>query len=71
MGVKTMTLKEWINERGTEKVAQLLNVNQSTVRHWRLGNNIPRPEQMKEIKRLSKGQVTYDEMIETHLKSGK
>jgi hypothetical protein len=61
---KAISLSEWINEKGVETVAGLLGVDPSTVRHWRRGHCYPRVDQMREIKRLSKGLVGYDEIID-------
>ncbi len=59
-----LTLKEWIEQTGPEKVAKLLDVNVSTVGHWHRGYCAPRDEVKVKIKKLSGGAVTYDDMIE-------
>jgi len=64
-----LTLKEWIEKTGPERVAKLLGVNISSVGHWHRGYCSPRDEVKILIKKLSRGAVTYDEMIErTHSK---
>lgn len=63
---KGLTLRDWIIQTGVGKVSKLLNVGESTVRHWRTGHCLPRTEQMREIKKLSKGLVTYESMIDSH-----
>lgn len=65
---KHQSLKDWIDSESVQKIAKLLNVEESTVRHWRRGHCLPKAEQMREIKKLTKGTVSYDEMIETHFK---
>lgn len=59
-----MTLNDWINERGVDKVAELVGVHVSTVRHWRNGHCHPRIDQMKTIKKVSGGLVGYEQIIE-------
>ncbi len=59
-----LSLKEWIERTGPEKVARLLGVNISTVGHWQRGYCNPKDEVKIKIKKLSGGLVTYDEMIE-------
>lgn len=64
-----MTLEAWINSKTTKVVANMFEVDESTVRRWRLRNMLPRPSEMRGIKKASKGQVTYEEMIEGFLKA--
>lgn len=66
--VKAVSLKDWINEVSVLEVARLLKVEDATVRHWRRGHALPRADHMQKINRLSRGTVSYEEMIETHLK---
>lgn len=61
-----LTLKEWIDSKGTAHVANLLEVAESTVRHWHRGHCLPNDRQKHAIVRASNGAVTYDTMIETH-----
>lgn len=58
------SLKDWINDNGVEHVAKLLKVEQATVRHWRRGANFPRVDQMRVIKKITKGRVGYEEIID-------
>lgn len=55
---------DWLNLKGVQAVSKMLDVNASTVRHWRLGNTYPRVEQMKKIKKLTKGQIDYVHIID-------
>lgn len=59
-----MFLSEWIELKGVPAVAKLLKVDQNTVRYWRWGKTFPHPEQMRAIKKATKGQVGYDEIID-------
>lgn len=64
---KSLSLEEWINQQGSTEVARLLKLaNTSSVRQWRLGICLPKPEQMRRIKILTNGLVTYDGMIDPH-----
>lgn len=55
---------DWINSVGASKIAKTLDVYESTVRHWRAGNVLPRALQMKKIKELTKGRIDYVHIIE-------
>lgn len=56
--------KAWIDEKGTEEISLKLGVDPSTVRHWRLGNCYPRVEQMRIIKKITKGEIGYEQIID-------
>lgn len=58
------SFRDWINEHGPVKLSKLLKTTDSTIRHWRLANTLPRPWQMKRIKELTKGRISYEEIIE-------
>lgn len=64
---KKLSLQEWIAEVGPLKVADILNVHPSAVRHWRRNYCLPRAELMRKIKKLSRGRISYESMIEGHL----
>lgn len=68
---QSMTLPDWIDHQGVPTVARLLGVNPNTVRYWKWGVNLPRPEQMRAIKKLTKGVVGYEEIIDGVVKRGK
>lgn len=59
-----ITFKEWISEEGPGKLSELLDVQVTTVRHWRTGHCLPRVDQMKQIKKLTKGRIGYAEIID-------
>lgn len=63
-----MTLKNFINNYGASKLAKTLEVEASTVRQWRRERGLPRPALCVKINQLSKGRVTYRELIETAAK---
>ncbi len=66
-----MQLKDWIIETGPKKAARLLGVEPQTVSQWRVGKALPRPENLVAIFKLSKGKVTYKEMIERFARARK
>lgn len=68
MPIKHLSLQQWIQKLGTKKVAESLAVTHVTVRHWRCGYVLPKAEQMNEIRKLSRGQVTCDRMIASYFK---
>ena len=61
---ENMSLKDWIKSKGVRHVADLLNVNPNTVRYWAWGMTYPKTEQMREIKRITKGVVGYEQIID-------
>lgn len=68
--VKTrISLRDWIDREGVSNLAKKFGLNESTIRHWRRGHCLPKAEQMREIKKLSNGAVTYDTMIDNHFEA--
>jgi hypothetical protein len=59
-----LTLAEWIDREGASAVAWELSVTYHCVRLWRVGEVLPRTDLMKRIVKMSKGSVSYSEMIE-------
>ncbi len=47
--IVAMEFRQWLSERGDDKVSALLGVSRFTVRAWRLGTRSPRPEQAKKM----------------------
>ena len=64
-----ISLRDWIDREGAGKLAAKLNVKASTVRHWKNGHCLPSDKQKRAIKKLSKGEVTYDSMIDPHFEN--
>jgi DNA-binding transcriptional regulator YdaS (Cro superfamily) len=58
----------WIDENGLHGVAKLLKCHYNTVYYWRTGRWHPRPEQMREIKRLTKGKITYEDILDRQMR---
>ena len=61
---RTSIFTEWIDHVGVRPLAKRLGVKESAVHHWKRGLCWPRVKQMQEIRRLSKGTVTYDHIID-------
>lgn len=59
-----MTLGDWIIEVTPCEVAKLLRVDITTVSAWKRAFCLPRPEQMVRIVALSRGRVSYGDMVE-------
>lgn len=57
---------KWILNTGFKEVSELLDVPPRTPYHWRGGFSTPRPTMMIKIKRLSKGEIDYVDMIEPY-----
>lgn len=64
-----ISLRDWIDREGAATLAEKLKVEVSTVRHWKSGHCLPSDKQKRAIKRLSKGEVTYDSMIDGHFEA--
>lgn len=60
-----MTLQDWIIKTGAKKVSKLLRVEPVSVSNWKRCKQLPRPRVMVSIYKLTNGEVTYKEMIET------
>jgi transcriptional regulator with XRE-family HTH domain len=56
-------LDKWIEEIGPRKLARILSVEPSAISHWRNGKAMPRPDKMIKIHKLSRGRVSYREMV--------
>ncbi len=58
-----MRLDTWIKSTGPRVVARAMNVDPSSVSAWQNGYMCPRPKRLVQIHKLSKGKVSYAEMI--------
>ncbi len=61
---KRITFDAWLDEMGAVWVARKLKVHPHAVRLWRRKHNDPRVDHMRRIKRLTKGVITYEMMID-------
>lgn len=64
MAAKGITFEEWIDRKGPKALAKKLGVTHHTVLHWRSGRCDPRVHVMRKIKRLTRGEIGYDQMID-------
>jgi DNA-binding transcriptional regulator YdaS (Cro superfamily) len=63
-----MKLKEFITIYGPKKLALTLRIDDATVSQWKLAKAFPRPKYLREIVKLSKGQVSYESMVNDYLR---
>lgn len=63
---RKLSLNEWIEKMGRTYVARELEVERASVCHWIKGKALPRTHQMIKIKKLSRGAVTIDRMVEDY-----
>ena len=61
---QAITFKQWISEQGPNKLSELLDVQVTTVRHWRTGHCLPQVDKMRAIKKLTKGMIGYEQIID-------
>lgn len=59
-----LLFEEWIDEVGQEKLASILNVTKTTIGNWRAGRCDPRFTHMRAIKKLAKGRLGYDDIVD-------
>jgi hypothetical protein len=59
-----VSFRSWIESYGEEKLAERFEVTGVTIRNWKMGYVFPRPEHMREIRKLSKGLITYDIILD-------
>lgn len=64
MGKKADIFSKWIRTTGVDTIAKRLKVSPRTVDNWQRDAVYPRVEQMKSIRRWTKGLVDYHHMIE-------
>jgi hypothetical protein len=57
-------LGAWIDKVSVNKIAQAFGLERSTIRKWREGSQIPKAFHMHAIVKMSKGAVSYADMIE-------
>lgn len=60
----TGTFERWIEKKGVDYLAQRLDVHRATILHWKAGRCDPRVEHLRLLKRLSRGMLSYEQMID-------
>lgn len=64
--------EKWITDSGGPRaVARMLRTESPTIYGWLRGAATPRAKTMQQIVRLSKGQVSFDDIINETSKKGK
>lgn len=61
---KRITFEEWIDREGVDQIAKRLGINRFSVLHWRAKRCDPRVDHMRRIKRLTRGEISYEQMID-------
>lgn len=59
-----ITFVQWIDRMGMNTLAKKLGVDRVTIRNWRTGRGDPRVDHMRRIKRISGGEIGYDQIID-------
>ncbi len=57
-----MKLSDYIKAKGTAECAELFGVSESTIKSWRWGARMPRPEKANEIVSATGGEVSLAEI---------
>lgn len=64
MTKKKISFDAWIDKVGVIWLARYLKVHPGAVRHWRTKLCDPRVDHMRRIKKLTRGRISYDMMID-------
>lgn len=59
-----ITFEEWIERKGVHWVAKQLGVTRFTVLGWKARRADPRVDAMRRIKRMTRGEIGYEQMID-------
>jgi hypothetical protein len=62
-----LSFEDWIDHIGVDELALILDVTRATVLHWRAGRCDPRVDHMRRIKKMTRGVMGYEQMIDRHL----
>ena len=66
---KLERLTDWIDNYGKIELAETLGLDKTTIYLWASGKAIPKVKHLLVLKRLSRGALTCDSMIEDHFKN--
>lgn len=61
---RKLSFEEWIDKMGIDTLASRLAVDRKTILHWRARRCDPRVDYMRRMKRMSQGQLGYEQMID-------
>jgi transcriptional regulator with XRE-family HTH domain len=56
--------EHWVNEYGKEELAKELGIDRSTLDHWIARRHEPRTPQIQRLKKMSRGKLTYEDIID-------
>lgn len=59
-----LSFRAWIDAQGVENLARKLRVTKVTIWNWRKGHCWPLVPQMKRIRKLSRGAISYEAIID-------
>lgn len=62
--VKRSAFRRWIEKTGVSEVARQLGVHRRTVYNWKTGHCYPLVHQMRDIKAITKGKISYEHIID-------
>lgn len=64
LSMLSLSLREWVEKvGGLDKAGKLLGVHPETIKGWYYQKSTPLPLVMREIVRISRGAVTFDQII--------
>ena len=65
-----VSFNDWIDSVGIDALARKLKINTMTIKLWKIGRTNPRIEQMRQIKKFTKGLITYEKIIDRKIPRG-
>lgn len=69
MGQRENAFKNWIYKMGHLNVAVKIGTTERNVWWWSSGITMPKAIHMQKIVRISQGEVTYEDIIDGHIKA--
>lgn len=64
---KQIKFRDWLISFGFPEAMIFFGVSEGTIRNWAVGRYIPRTDQLVKVRERSKGAVSMDEIIDSHL----
>lgn len=64
MKTRVRDFYDWIDENGAPSLSKQLKVDRATVRCWRRLESYPSVKLMRKIKKLSRGVIGYEQIID-------
>lgn len=63
---KKVSLNDFIESIGSKKLAKKMKINRRTVNYWQVGHCWPAVKQMIQLRKMSGGALSYEEMIDNN-----